>query len=429
MKWRGFLLAVVALFLLLAGSVYLLRENLANYWIRTQLAGKLAVALGADVDLQGLDWKAGVLRAVRLRVAGGNLPFVRLEAREVRAMVDWQSLLEPTNAPLHVEAAEAEVVWRDRSPGDGSAGEQAKGTAATSPPLDLLVNRLHFRHRDLAAWSVEGSSVRALNRDGVWSLSGKGGELKLPERTPLAIERFSAEHRGDRWHIGGFALKDSRGGVIAGSATREGGAWSGEFSWQDLQLAPLLGENFAGHLTGGTASGDGRLKDGTLTGKMKIAGAETRAVGLFVKLAGLFDREDWSTVPWHIFRFDFVRQADGRIEFTDLQALTEKGVAVRGSGHYTPDSVGANLQLGVRRKGRPYLGAFVPILFSHERDGYCWTKVKVGGRPGALTEDLSGRVASALAMVPATGVMDSAVEVPEAAGQAVGDLLRSLLRH
>jgi len=31
--------------------------------------------------------------------------------------------------------------------------------------------------------------------------------------------------------------------------------------------------------------------------------------------------------------------------------------------------------------------------------------------------------------VPATGVMESAVEVPEAAGEAVGDLLRSLLRH
>ena len=112
-----------------------------------------------------------------------------------------------------------------------------------------------------------------------------------------------------------------------------------------------------------------------------------------------------------------------------MQALTEKGVAVRCSGHYAADSIAADLQLGVRREGRPYLGAFVPVLFSHERDGYCWTTVEVGGRPGALTENLSARVASALVTVPATGVIDSAVEVPEAAGEAAGGLLRSLLRH
>lgn len=427
MKWRIILLSLAALLVLLGGALYMGREALANYWMRTQLAGRLAAALGADVDLQGLEWKAGVLRAARLRVAGGELPFVKLEAREVRAMVDWRSLLEPSSEPLHVEAAEAEIVWRQR-PAGGARAVAAQEPSGPSPPLDLLVNRLHFRHRDLPGWSVEGFAVRALNRDGVWSLSGKGGELQWPERAPLAIERFSAEHRGDRWSIGGFALKDASGGVIAGSASHEAGAWSGEFSWQDVQLAPLLGKSFAEYLIGGTASGDGRLKDGTLTGQMKIAGAESKAVGLFVKLASMFDREDWSTVPWQIFRFDFIRQADGRIEFSDLQALTGKGVAVRGSGHYAPESVAADLQLGVRRKGRPYLGAFVPILFSHEKDGYCWTTVKVGGRPGALTENLSGRVAGALAAVPATGVMDSAVEVPEAAGEAVGGLLRSLLR-
>ncbi len=428
MKWRFVLLTLVVLLVGLAGGVYLLRENLANYWIRTQLAEKLATMLGADVDLHGVEWKDGVLKAGRLRIAGGDLPFVRLEAREVRAVVDWQRFLEPAAEPLHVEAAEAELIWRNHPESQHGAHTAASGTTATAPPLDLLVNRLNFRHRDLADWSIDGSAVRGLNRDGVWSFSGKGGEMTLPDRAPLAIERFSAEHRAGRWHIGGFAVKDAHGGVIAGSATHEGEAWSGEFSWQDIQIQPLLSKNLANHISG-KASGDGLLKDGTLTGKMKIAGAETKAVGLFVKLAGLLDREDWSTVPWSIFQFDFTRHEDGRIEFSDLQALTEKGVAVRGSGHYAPESIGADLQLGVRRKGRPYLGAFVPILFSHERDGYCWTQVKVGGKPGAPTENLSARVASAMAAIPATGLIDSAVEVPEAAGEAVGGLLRSLLRH
>lgn len=428
MKWKMILLAGVVLLVLLAGGAYLSREIVANYWIRAQLAGNLSAMVGADVDLQGVEWKSGVLKAGRLRMAGGDLPFERLEAREVRAVVDWPRLLEPSAETLHVEAAAAEIVWRDRPDGGNGGRTALSGKTSAMPPLDFLVNRLSFRHHDLADWSIDGSSVRALNRDGVWSLSGKGGKLHLPGRGTLAVERFSAENRAGGWHVGGFAVKDDGGGVIAGSATRNGGSWSGEFSWQDIQIGPLMDRNLAGHLSG-AASGDGRLNDGTLTGRMKIAGAQTKSVGLFVKLANLLDREDWGTVPWHIFQFDFTRQPDGRFEFSDLQALTEKGVAVRGSGHYAADSIAADLQLGVRREGRPYLGAFVPVLFSHERDGYCWTTVEVGGRPGALTENLSARVASALVTVPATGVIDSAVEVPEAAGEAAGGLLRSLLRH
>ena len=428
MKWRAILLLLPVLVLLLAGGAYFLREDLANYWIRARLARELSEALGADVDLQGVAWKSGLLQARRVRIAGGDLPFVRLEAREVRAVVDWRRLLEPSAEPLHVEAAEAEIVWRNPDEGRTPRDTATAGGLKAAPPLDLLVNRLEFRHPDVADWSIEGSAVRAVNRDGEWSFSGSGGTLQLPTRSPLHIERFSAEHRGGVWHIGSFALKDTKGGVVAGSAAHENGQWSGEFSWQDIDIAPFLPESVNERVSG-ASNGDAIFKDGGLTGKMKITGGQTKQIGLVVKLADLIDHEDWSTVPWHIFQFDFTRHADGRIEFSDLQMLSEKGLAVRGSGHYATESIGADLQVGVRRKGRPYLGAFVPILFSHESDGYCWTSVKVGGKPDAPTENLSARVASALAVVPATSVIDSAVEIPAAAGEATGNLLRNLLRR
>ena len=197
---------------------------------------------------------------------------------------------------------------------------------------------------------------------------------------------------------------------------------------QDLDLAALAPPEVASHLVG-TASGDAVLKDGVLRGQMKISGASTKTVGLLVKLASLVDGEDWSDVPWTIFRFDFTRQADGRVEFSNLQALSSKGIAVRGSGHLAPARLGADLQVGIRREGRPYLGAFVPILFSHERDGYYWMAVKVGGTPAAPTENLSTRIVAALAVAPAAGAAESAVQVPAEAVEAVGGALRDLLRH
>lgn len=421
MRWRAVFLALLAVLLLLAGATYLLRGRLADQWIQARLAKRLSGALGAQVEVQGVEWRSGVLRARSLRIAGGELPFEQLEARGIKAAAGWDALLEPADAPLHVQADEADIVWRDRP--------APAGQASTAPPVDILVNRLNFRHRDATEWSIEESSVRALNRDGKWSFSGQGGSLTLPERGRLAIGRFSADHADGRWRIGSFALQDSRGGAVAGSAAQDaGGSWSGEFSWQDIDIAPFLPGTANQHIEG-AANGDGVLRDGTLTGKMKLTRATTKAVGLFVKLAGLIDHEDWSTVPWRIFQFDFTRQADGRFDFSDLQALSPKGVAVRGEGHYAADEIGADLQFGVRREGRPYLAALMPVLFSHERDGYLWTTVKVGGTPGAPKENLSARVAEALAVVPATGVIDSAVEAPAAAGEAAEDLLRSLLRH
>lgn len=419
MRWKLILAAVAVVALMAAGAAFLLRDQLADFWIKRQLAARLAQALGAEVDLQGVHWQDGVLEARRLRVAGGELPFTRLEARGVRAMVDWRRLLEPSKEPLQIEVAEAEVVWRP-------PGETRDDASPEVPPLDVLVGKLDFRHSDNRGWSLDDSAVRALRQDGKWSVSAHGGTLTISGLPALAVERISAEHLDRRWNIGSFALKDQRGGVVAGSASHAG-LWAGEFSWQDLDLAALVPSEVSSHLEG-TASGDAVLKEGVLRGQMKISGASTKTVGLLVKLAGLLDGEDWSDVPWKIFRFDFTRQPDGRVEFSDLQALSPKGIAVRGAGHFAPASLQADLQVGIRGEGRGYLGSLVPILFSHQRDGYYWTPVKVGGTPAAPTENLSTRVVAALAVAPAKGAVESAAQLPGEAVEAVGGALRDLLR-
>lgn len=428
MKWKIALPVLALLVAIAAGAVYLLREQLANYWIRNQLAGELAKALGAEVDLQGVVWKDGVLQARRLRLAGGNFPFSRLEARGLRAVVDWQRILEPTAEPLHLEITEADVTLHRAGGGEASGAQGAGSPGVPAPPLDLLVGRLTLRHADDEGWSIEGAALRALQQGDAWSFAGNGGTFSFPGWPGMEIERVSAEHNEGRWHVRSFAFKDQQGGVLGGSAVHTDGTWSGEFTWQDVDLRAFVPKDVADRI-GGVSSGDAVLKDGALSGKMKLTGASSKAVGLLVKLADMLDHEDWSEVPWQIFRFGFQRHADGRIDFSDFQALSPKGVAVRGSGHYAPDSLGADLQVGIRREGRPYLGAFAPVLFSHERDGYYWTPLKISGTPSQPKENLTSRIITAMAVVPAAGAAEAAVEAPAAATEAVGNLLRGLLRH
>jgi hypothetical protein len=201
---------------------------------------------------------------------------------------------------------------------------------------------------------------------------------------------------------------------------------SGEFSWQDFKIDGFLPQKAGDYFTA-RSSGDAVLDRGELRGQMKLAGAETQNLPALVKLASIFTGENYSTVPWDSFRFEFVRKADGSFTFSNLVAVSPKGLAVRGSGATGASSLSADLQLGLQREGRPWLVAFMPILFRQEKEGYLWTPVKIGGTPQAPTEDLTTRVVAALAVAPATQAVESAAEIPATAVEAAGNLLRGLL--
>lgn len=417
--------AALGLIALLAAGLFFGREAVVSAWLGHRLASALAAATGGNIELREVSWRDGVLRIGQAEWSGGPRMPGPWRATDLRASVGWPQLFDPLDQPLEIAIAEAEVVWpSDGEPGTGPAVSADRETAL--PPIDLLVGKCRLRFVDQKGWTIDGSQVRAVQKEGTWSLAAKGGSLALEGRPALQIERLTADNTNGAWTIGSFALKDSGNGVVAGSASHTSGVWSAEFSWQDLDLATLLTPEFAGHL-GGQAAGDAVFKDGTLSGQMKIEGGESQAIGLFAKLASLIDKEEWNRIPWQIFRCKFIRRADGRTEFSDLQALSPKGLAVRGGGFYSLQSVGADLQVGVRAAGRPILGAFVPVLFSHERDGYYWTQVKIGGTPEAPTENLGARLAAAIALAPAAGAAQSAVEIPAAASEAVGGLLRGIM--
>lgn len=410
---------------LCAAGAYFFRAELVSLWIRHQLAAKLSEALGAKVTLHDVSWKPGLLHAAKFRLEGGR-HVERLEAEGVRAAVDWDHLLDPSKGPLHIEADRLDLVW-ESSNNAAPSGAKPRVQSA-SPTLDIVVARLSFRRADHTEWELRDVSTHASFANGVWSFSGKGGAAIMPSAHPLKIDRISADMRDGHLAIGSFALRDEQGGMLGGSARHSDDGWTGEFSWQDVRLEAVLPPETRTYF-GGRTSGDARLKDAVLRGTMKIADGVSKSVPQLVKVASLFAREDWSEIPWETFRFDFVRSPDGRVEFSDLLAVSPKGLALRGSGHYAPSSVGADLQFGVQRQGRPWLVSFFPILFRSENEGYLWATVHVGGTPASPTEDLTGRVVAAIAAAPATEAIDTAAELPATAVEAADSLLRNFLRH
>jgi len=424
-NFRRGMMVILAALAVAAGALFFFRETLVNLWIERHLASVLSAATGAKIELHDISWRDSLLRAGRGAMSGGTLPFENLEVKDLRANLGWKQLLEPLSRPLHVEVGEAELVWKNAETlPDKQAGSAAEGSIV--PDLDLLVSKLTVRASNEPGWTLVDTSARAVRTGGAWSLSARGGKVARGGLPALDLERVSATHSASGWNIGGFALRDGPTGALAGSAANEGGTWSGEFSWQDLDAGRFLPDVAATRFTGKT-SGDATLRDGVLRGKTKLSDAAVEKVPQMVQMASLFVGENWDRVPWDVFRFEFARTADGRVEFEKLEAVSPKGIALHGKGHYAPDSLAADLQLGVSGENRPWLVAFVPSIFRAQKSGYFWTTVRVSGTPEAPVEDLTARLVTAAATVPAAAAVEAAVEIPGAAVEAADGLLRSLI--
>jgi hypothetical protein len=418
----GWLVAAVLILGLLAWSY---RAELAEYWVNRDLEARLVERLGPGTEIKGARWKDGMLRVDQLGLGGERWPFKRLDLAGVAVPVDLEDLRTGTKRPRQIEVAEATLARAD-STAPATAGE----VQGEWPLADVIIERFHSTAGDGNGWAARDVRLRAINDGGSWTFSATGGTLATPGLTPMTLQRLSAGLRDGRWEVGSFALVGSRGGALGGSAIEgANGQWSGEFSWQDLDVSGLLDAKRAEHFTG-RASGDAVFKDGVLHGRMRLAGAEMRSVPLLLKLASLFDGENWTVVPWEKIEFQFARGADGRISFYDLDARSPNGLIVRGEGVVSHDLLSATLEVGVRSEGRPWLMAFMPVLFRTHEEGHLWTTVRLGGTPDAPREDLTPRVVAALAAVPASEALEaagSAAEIPAGAVEAAGSLLRGLL--
>lgn len=421
-----FLAAVVAI---LGGGAYIWREEVVNWWIQRQLAAALSRQLDAKVELAGAHYTEGVLRAARCRVTGDRMPFVSLEIGDIRLPVSLGWLKDAAGETLFVEAATADVVWRDQPRATSARTAGSNSTGTTIPPIEITAANLTLRHEDPARWSVADTAVRARLERGNWTFSAHHGTLSAPDWPPLRIGDVSGQYAGSEMIIEKFSITESDGGTVSGSARAVHEEWSGKFRWNDVGMGFALPADVKDHFEG-RSSGEASLSKDVLTGHMQLTGALVRNLPALLKLASIFTGEDYSTVAWEEARFDFIRDAGGAVLISNLEASSLQGLALRGSGAFASDYLSADLELGLQRKGRPWLVAFMPVLFRTEKAGYLWTPVKVGGTPHSPTEDLTPRVVAALAVVPAATAVESAVDIPatavDTAVEAADGLLRGL---
>jgi len=422
-------LGIAALFVVMGcAAALLMREGLLNWWLQNRLASHLAAELGTKVHLEDVRYRQGALLVDRCRLDGPRPIVESADLRGIKTTIDWQELISPSGKNLQVEIESAEIIRGNADQAGREAGRgNSFGIGGKSPGLQMSVGRLTLRQEGQILPVLKDVALQATHDGGIWSFSARGGDISLLGLPMLALDRLAGDYRGGELTIGAFGARNPRGGTLAGSATERNGHWSGQFRWQDLAVQEIAPSEIGAHFAG-RCSGEAQFEGEDLRGKMTITGAEARGLPSLIRMASLFAGEDWSSVPWSSFTFDFARNADASVDFSNLLAESPKGLAVKGSGRVGSDQLDAELSLGVIRKGRPWLVAFMPILFRSESDGYLWTPVRMGGTPKMPTEDLTPRVVAALAAVPAAGAVEAATIIPGNAVEAATGLLRGLLK-
>jgi len=427
MRLSRFLGTAALLVVLGCAATLLMRESLLNWWLQNRLASHVAANLGAEVHLEDVIYRNGVLQVGRCRLDGPRPDIERADLRGIKTNLNWQELIRPSGKILQIVIDNADIT-RGNLGQSGKEKNRGHGSGKKNPGLEISVEHLTFQQEGQALPILKNVTLRATRADDSWSFSARGGEISLLGLPVLELDRLAGEHREGKLTISDLSARDTKGSMLAGSADENSGQWSGQFRWQDLDVQQITPPDIGAHFTGrcsGAAHFDGDILRGTMT----IEGAEARGLPSLVKMASAFAGEDWSTIPWSNFRFDFVRNADASVNFSNLVAQSSKGLAVKGSGKFGSEQLEAELSLGVVSKGRPWLIPFIPILFRSESEGYAWTPVRMGGTPKMPTEDLTPRLVAALAAVPAVGAVEAAAVIPGSAVEAATGLIRGLLRH
>ena len=352
-------------------------------------------ALRAEATISGLRAEGMVAAASLLELRGRADSLIdSLRAESISAPCKWRSLLKG-NLHLHEIGAERlVVVFKDPMPAAGLAAEVAESKGGRSA---FLVDRIELPNCDVSykGFSANGVALSALKNSAGWGISGRGGILVVPGIPKLDISGFEISESS-----GIFALRSSEfrlgpGKVAATGSSAQPASLSAVFSGIPPELlVPALP---AGRL-GGVANGTVDLRAGQpVRGSFQISDAVLAGLPLLRTISDFLGDRSFREIRFGQFSADF-EFAGGEWRLENITLSAPGKLALRGSARIGPgDRLRADLRLGVSDRILAALPGARQTVFTHKRDGFCWTPLELGGTTTHPTENLTARLAASIA--------------------------------
>jgi hypothetical protein len=360
-------------------------------------------ALQADASIDPLAWSESSAYTPGLRLEGLPHSIIdRIEAEDVRVVWDWQALANGAWRIEEIAAPRLRASLKKTTTRPAASDTQAP-VETISPLLFFIPSRFElgrivvencdFSYQNISAKNVR---VNAKQTPWGWNIEGGGGTLSTPGFPLLAIDSFQGRSQSGVLHLDAARLQPQCGGEVSSSG-QIGATTALRIEWRGVPIKALVDTSLAQYLNG-EINGHAVLNShDDATGSFEIINCDFSNIPHLAQIATMTGKQDFKNLRVTRLTGDFKYTANlltlQNIVFESNDLLRLKGEVTIG-----PDGrLDGNLLCGLNPAALASLPGTRKTVFTMERDGFCWTPVRLSGSVSKPLEDLSPRITASIA--------------------------------
>ncbi len=395
------------LVLVVIGAHWWLNRYLHSDGFRKLVSAKTASALHAEGEYLPLHWTGTTAHSDGFHARGlPGSPLKELRADQVRADLEVSGMFRREWRIRGLDIQRLKVTVGPSV----ATGTFTPTTASSKSSLRLVLEPLKV-HDGNIEWTTGGSVSGAVRHAGMtvkigddfWETSASSGELSFSDVQPMWIEQAHVRFQRDTVFITDSLLRLTEGGKVningqlGLGSTRESDL---TLRFDEVPVDRWLSRDWRGRLVGkarGESRVRGRLAESktmSAEGSIQLIDGRMEALPVLNRLAVFTGSEQFRQLQLHKARTDYM-WTPTRLTLQKLAMESTGLLRIEGGCVVEKDVITGEFDVGVSAGTLRWLPGARTRVFTVERDGYQWTKVKVQGPTDNIQEDLSTRLITA----------------------------------
>ena len=265
--------------------------------------------------------------------------------------------------------------------------------------LNITVRDTRLKWRSGA---LEKLAVKVTPRDSGWLLEGSGGRINQLGLPIVDVSTIRAMYNEPAFFLQELIVRQDGGEIIASGEMRPQDKADMQFVVKNVNVEPFLPEDWRARLHGRLA-GDVRAVFSTkdadsspakISGTLRMNNGSLEALPVLAKIADFTKTDQFRRMRLDELSAEF--QTDPRgITVSKFVLESKQLLVVRGAFNIVDDQVDGTFDVGITPGPLQWLPGSQEKVFTVNRDGYAWTKMRVTGPTSAVKEDLTQRLVDA----------------------------------
>ena len=290
-----------------------------------------------------------------------------------------------------------------------------------SEVLNIAVRDVRLRWR---SGGLTNLAVKVTPRENGWVFEGNGGRINQLGLPIVDVTSIRAMYNEPTFFLQELTVRQDGGEIVASGEFKPQDVADLQFAVKGVNVKPYLPDDWRARLHGRLA-GDVRAvfstKDGDkspaqISGVLRLEGGHLEALPVLAKIAEFTKTDQFRRMRLDELSGDFKTEPRG-VTVSKFVMESKQLLVVRGAFSVLDDQVDGTFDVGITPGPLQWLPGSQEKVFTVNRDGYAWTKMRITGPTSAIKEDLSPRLMEAgkdaaiqKGIDTAKGVLDNGVK-------------------